>query len=150
MNSILHEWASENKIPKKALENLLDRFGVVFQLARNIPLDSRESALLNLVRLEESKRGTRLFRNNSGVAFDKSGRPVRFGLANESADRNRRVKSSDLIGIERGGRFVSLETKKPGWTFSGSVRELAQLNWIAFINAMGGRAKFVSSMVDYE
>jgi hypothetical protein len=149
MTDILTEWAVENKIQKNALRNLLERFGVLSSQFHNT-FDGRESSLQNQVRLHESRRGTRLFRNNSGVAYDKTGRPVRFGLANDSAQSNRRVKSSDLIGIEPGGRFVSLEIKRPGWIYAGSVEEEAQLNWIVFINAMGGRAKFVSSMVDYD
>ena len=149
MISELHVWAWENKIPKKVLDDLLTRLGVVLQLAHT-DSTGRESALQSLVRLRESERGTRLFRNNTGVAYDKNGRPVRFGLANDSARQNKVVKSSDLIGIQPDGRFVSLEIKSPGWTYSGTEREVAQLNWITFINAMGGRAKFVSSMEDYE
>jgi hypothetical protein len=84
------------------------------------------------------------------VAFDKTGRPVRFGLGNDSAKQNKVCKSSDLIGIDNDGKFVSLEIKRPGWVYRGTVEEFAQLNWILFINAMGGRAKFISSLVDYE
>ena len=149
MSNILMEWAIENKIKKNVIENLLARFGVLSSQFHNTADTGRESSLQNQVRLHESRRGTRLFRNNSGVAYDRTGRPVRFGLANDSAQSNRKVKSSDLIGIEPGGRFVSLEIKRPGWIYAGSVEEEAQLNWIVFINAMGGRAKFVSSMVDY-
>lgn len=150
MQNILHSWAKENKIPEKCIVDLLHRFGVVFRSTRGDRSD-RESSLQNAVRLAESRRGTRLFRNNSGVAYDRTGRPVRFGLANDSAQKNRTVKSSDLIGIEPGnGRFVSLECKRPGWVYSNTAEEIAQLNWIVFINSMGGRAKFVSSMVDYE
>ena len=41
-----------------------------------------------------------LWRNNVGVAFDNRGIPIRFGLANESKQMNKRVKSSDFIGIQ--------------------------------------------------
>ena len=150
MNSVIHDWAAENKIEKNTLENLLVRLGVVLCQFHNTSEAGREAALQNRVRTEESKRGTRLFRNNSGVAVDRYGRPVRYGLANDSAQLNRRVKSSDLIGIEDGGKFVSLEIKRPGWVYRGTAEEMAQLNWITFINAMGGRAKFVSSLTDYE
>lgn len=150
MNSILHQWATDHNIEKNALDDLLGRLCVVFTHFHKIQTASSESALQNKVRLRESEGGARLFRNNSGVAFDRTGRPVRFGLANDSTQSNKRVKSSDLIGIEPGGRFVSLEIKRPGWVFRGTGEEMAQLNWITFINAMGGRAKFVSSMVDYE
>lgn len=150
MNNILELWALENKISKKALEDLRTRFGVLLCASHSTALNGRESSLQTRIRLEESKRGVRLFRNNSGVAFDKSGRPVRFGLGNDSAAQNKIIKSSDLIGIDGEGRFVSLEVKRPGWVFGGTVEEIAQRRWIEFINAMGGRAKFVSSLDDYE
>lgn len=147
---MLHEWAFENKISKNAFENLLARLGVLFCPFHTTDGFTRESTLQDQVRIAEAHRGTRLFRNNSGVAYDKKGQPVRFGLANDSSQLNARVKSSDLIGIDDKGGFVSLEIKKPGWVYRGTDREKAQLNWITFINARGGRAKFVSSMADYE
>lgn len=105
-----------------------------------------EAAVQAGVRLLASQRGNRLWRNNVGALLDERGVPVRYGLANESPQQNKLLKSSDLIGIEREtGRFLSYECKEPGWRYTGTPREVAQLNWIGLINTLGGRAMFVTS-----
>lgn len=88
-----------------------------------------------------------LWRNNSGALTDDSGRLIRFGLGNDSAQANRRMKSADLIGIHRpSGRFVSIEVKRPGWKHSdASERDRAQAAWAATVAAMGGVALRVTS-----
>ena len=58
-----------------------------------------ESTIQAKVRLDASKLGWRLWRNNVGVLMDSRGVPVRFGLANDSAGVNKIIKSADLIGI---------------------------------------------------
>ena len=102
-----------------------------------------------------SQRGMRLWRNNTGVAFDQTGRPVRFGLSNESAQVNAKFKSSDLIGItpvviegRTVGVFTSLEIKHPGWKYTGGGRETAQKNWLDLVNSLGGIGKFITSLED--
>ena len=47
-----------------------------------------EAAVSNDVRLVAARAGTRLWRNNVGVLEDKTGRPVRSGLANDSKALN--------------------------------------------------------------
>lgn len=108
------------------------------------------------VRLEAASLGFRLFRNNVGVLYDANGRPVRFGLANESATMNAGIKSSDLVGWRRHlvtpddvGKtlavFLCRETKAPGWTFRpNNSREAAQARWIELVNADGGDAAFAT------
>lgn len=83
-----------------------------------------------------------LFRNIVGVScLDANGRPVRYGLANESPDQNKVIKSADLIGIRPVlieprhvghtiGQFVSREVKKGGWVYTGKGREAAQMAWV--------------------
>jgi hypothetical protein len=107
------------------------------------------------VRLEASEKGVKLFRNNVGVLEDKTGRPVRYGLGNDSPKMNEVIKSADLIGI-RGvliqphhighvfGQFVSREIKAPNWQYTGGGREPAQLAWANLINANGGDAAFAT------
>jgi hypothetical protein len=58
-------------------------------------------------------------------------------------------KSSDLIGIRpvsfggcHFGQFVARECKAPGWEYTGTLREKAQLNFLEFIASMGGDACF--------
>lgn len=107
------------------------------------------------IRLEASEKGVKLWRNNVGALLDKSGRLVRYGLANDSAALNDKIKSGDLIGwrpvvIRQEhvghmiGQFVSREVKEPGWQYTGTDREQAQLAWANLINAAGGDARFAT------
>jgi len=111
-----------------------------------------ESSVQAEIRLLASQRGWRLFRNNCGVLPDRNGRPVRFGLANDSAQLSREYKSGDLIGVrpvvvtqEMVGRtlgvFVSVEVKHPDWKPSASdERYQAQCRWRDLILSLGGYA----------
>lgn len=101
----------------------------------------------NQIRIEASKFGMRLWRNNSGVLNDTKGRPVRFGLGNDSKAVNARLKSGDLIGIYQ-GRFVSVEVKASDWRYTGNDRELAQKTWINLIRENGGIACFACDWND--
>jgi len=88
------------------------------------------------IRVEAGKRGIPLWRNNSGAMQDPTGRVVRYGLGNDSAQLNRRLKSSDLIGcvytmasaVEGSacprpfGLFLAIECKEDGWRFPESWR----------------------------
>lgn len=104
-----------------------------------------EAAVQAGVRLRASQMGDRLWRNNVGALLDERGVPVRYGLANESPQQNKVLKSSDLIGIERhSGRFLSYECKEPGWRYTGTPREVAQLNWIGLVCSLGGKARFIT------
>lgn len=116
-----------------------------------------EQELLNLVRLKAQDHNMMLWRNNSGVARSDAGRPVRFGLANDSKKLNDVFKSSDLIGIKTHtitaddvgkavGIFVAYEVKRPGWEYTGTSRELAQKAFLDFISRKGGISKFISSL----
>jgi hypothetical protein len=108
------------------------------------------------VRLEAAEKHKRLFRNNVGAASDRHGRPIRYGLANDSKALNKVIKSGDLIGWETIvitpdmvgqpiARFLSIECKPEGWTPSANdEHEQAQRRWADMVNAAGGRALFVS------
>lgn len=101
-----------------------------------------EATVQAAIRLEASRLGIHLWRNNVGALKDETGRYIRFGLANDSNAVNHRIKSGDLIGIRSGGIFVSREIKPLGWKFSGTEREWAQQRWIELVNAAGGDAAF--------
>ena len=112
-----------------------------------------EATVQSLVRLEAARKDCRLWRNNVGVLQDINGRPVRYGLANDSKQVNEVLKSADLIGWRRVriepqhvgsiiAQFVSRECKESSWRYAGSKREVAQLNWIKLVTADGGDAKF--------
>ena len=112
-----------------------------------------ETATQQAIRLEASRQGVRLFRNNNGACKDETGRLIRYGLGNDSAQVNRALKSSDLIGITpilvtpehvgmTHGIFTSIEVKREGWKYTGTSREVAQGAWIDLIISLGGKGQF--------
>lgn len=117
-----------------------------------------ESRASQAVALRASAWGSRLFRNNSGVLPDpNTGRPVRFGLGNESAKINKEMKSSDYIGWtsvvitpEMVGKQIAvvtaLEVKavgfKPKQEYRDGSREKAQNKFIQLIISAGGISGF--------
>jgi len=87
----------------------------------------------------------RLFRNNVGLGFTRTGTPIRFGL---------RVGSADLIGWKsvtitpnmvgrRVAVFVSIETKSPTGTPSPD-----QINWMQNVTEAGGLAGIARGLQD--
>jgi hypothetical protein len=150
----LTSWAIKWAIPYAAVDDLRREMGVVNTDPPLVPGQS-ESAIQSLVRLEASRLGARLFRNNVGLTHNENGGVIRFGLANDSERLNKRVKSSDLIGIQPVligphhigqvfGVFLAREVKRPGWCYTGTARERAQLCWLELINSMGGDACFAT------
>lgn len=156
---IFEQWAAEWGISPAAVSDLRRRllrqspdrpqFAVVDNPNR------LESPASDDVRLEASEQGLRLWRNNVGACHSNTGSYIRYGLANDSAKINKRIKSSDLIGIRplvitqemvgsTVGQFVAREMKRPGWSFSGTDRELAQLRFLELVAAMGGDACFAT------
>jgi hypothetical protein len=107
-----------------------------------------ETAVLAELRLEASRHGFTLWRNNSGAARDVGGRLIRFGLGNESAALWKVWKSSDLVGIGPGGRLLAVECKPPGWRWTGTAHELAQLAFLTNVIQLGGIAGFCTSADD--
>lgn len=117
-----------------------------------------EGRASQVVALRASAWGSRLFRNNSGVLPDpNTGRPVRFGLGNESPKVNQVIKSSDYIGWtpvlvtpEMVGSTVAvitaLEAKAVGFVpkvqYRDGSREKAQDKFMQLIIKAGGIAGF--------
>lgn len=113
-----------------------------------------ESSVLQIIKLEASRKGVRLWRNNVGCVYSgEDKRFIRYGLANESANMNKVIKSADLIGIrpvtitpdmvgKTIGQFISREIKHPGWRYHDNEREKAQLAWAELIISLGGDACF--------
>lgn len=105
------------------------------------------------LRRAATEAGWRVWRNNVGVAFDATGRPVRYGLANDSTAVNTHIKSSDLVGIRPVtvtaemvgtviGQFVAIEVKHERWKYKGTDRERAQFKFLSLVGSMGGSAAF--------
>jgi len=119
-----------------------------------------ESAVQTQQRLEAARMGLLLYRNNVGACEDKTGRLIRYGLANDSAEQNRHIKSSDLIGMttvvvtsdmigRRVAVFTAAECKRSDWQFSqADERACAQLRFHEIVRAAGGFAGFVQKPGD--
>lgn len=140
----LNQWAIKWGVSVEALQDLKLQMGIADITPPSPNGVTTEQGAQTQVRIAASKAGWRLWRNNVGVLKDDRGVPVRYGLCNDSSKLNKLIKSSDLIGINDRGQFVAREVKKPGWRYTGTERERAQLNFIELINAMGGDAKFTT------
>lgn len=150
----ISEWAAKWGVPPAAIEDL--RAWLFPYIPKQpLPGDKSEAAAQARVRLEASKKGCRLWRNNNGAFMDKRGVPIRYGLANESKAVNSETKSSDLIGIKpilitpdhvgaTIGQFMSREMKERDWVFTGTPEEIAQRNWLELITIFGGDACFAT------
>lgn len=115
-----------------------------------------ESAVQQRVRLELARAGALAWRNNTGACEDKTGRLIRYGLANDSAQMNRVIKSSDLVGVipvvitpEMVGRtigvFAAIECKSSDWHMTPSdQRAQAQQRFIDLVRSVGGVGGFVT------
>lgn len=145
----LTEWANRwaAHIPQQALLELTAALAPPVQVVPLIQRDKRddEGAVLDATRLHASIAGVRVFRNNVGAGKLSNGNFIRWGLANESSLQNDTLKSSDLIGITPTGQFWARECKRAGWVYTGTPREVAQLNFINLINSLGGDAAFTTS-----
>lgn len=152
---ILDEWAKKWNISYEAIEELKKTFGLLENpmISNRFPL--KEGAVQNLIKLEASQKGCRLWRNNVGALYTQDGSFLRYGLANESSSINKKIKSADLIGIKpikitkemigiTIGQFISREVKKENWSYRGTEDEKAQLAWIELINSLGGDACFAN------
>lgn len=150
----LHEWALRHHVTAQAFNELLLLMGSVDD-DKFTESAKPETAVQNDVRILASSQGWFLNRNNVGVLKDVTGRPVRYGLANDTKAKNKVLKSGDLIGIkpvlitlqhvgQTIGQFASLECKEAGWHYTATEHEKAQLSWVKLILARGGYAKFTT------
>lgn len=158
MNPSIYKWAIRHGVSPAALNELKAIFGL--SGGHTVPPEIKggsEAAVQSAVRLEASRVGVHLWRNNVGVLQDARGVPVRFGLANDSKQLNSVIKSGDLIGwrpilITPGhvgmtiGQFVSRECKPAGWVYTGAGREPAQLAWAELATSAGADAAFCSGV----
>ncbi len=141
---MIKEWARRWNVSEIALADLRTLMVGDYDSLTE-PVLGSEAAVSNQVRLAASRKGIRLFRNNLGAGRLENGSYVRWGLCNDSAALNAKIKSSDLIGIRPDGIFIAREVKHAGWKYKGTPREEAQLRFIELITALGGDAKFTCS-----
>lgn len=140
--------------------------------SNGVPVGSSEARTQQNIRLAVAKQGGMTWRNNVGAtpaavqySCAKCGfkgeikqQPVRYGLANDSHQMNKYIKSSDLIGIRPVlitsemvgtviGQFLAIECKHEGWSYKGNEHEEAQANWLALITGKGGLAVFSNGSI---
>lgn len=121
-----------------------------------------EDQVKSELRLKIAQEGrTTVFRNNCGAVQDKTGRVIRYGLANDSARINEVLKSHDLIGWTRVtitpemvgqtvAVFTSIECKREGWIPNPNDKlEQAQRNWANAVTQAGGIARFISDAEEW-
>ena len=148
----LNQWAQRHSISAQAMQDLYALMGVGNTLAP-AGAGTSEAVVTQRVRIAESRKGNRLWRNNNGACEDITGRQVRYGLGNDSSQINKVFKSSDLIGITphvvissdvglRLGIFTAIEVKRGGWSYKGTAREIAQFNWLKLVLSLGGIGRF--------
>lgn len=152
---MLNEWAIQWGIRPEALVDLRARMRAVNTGEPETLTGRSEAAVQAAVRLEASKKGAILWRNNVGGYYDETGRFIRYGLANDSKAMNQTIKSHDLIGLQPVeitpamvgrtiGQFVSREVKPGDWRFTGTKREQAQLKFADLVISLGGDASFAT------
>jgi len=163
------EWCAKHNVSRAALDELA-QLSVAPPSEMSQSEDKSEAYVQSRVKLEAASKGIYAWRNNVGAAalIDKDKlceqcqyfakeRPIRWGLANDSPQRNARIKSGDLIlGIptlitpemvgSRILKFGSRECKREDWHWRGTERELGQLAWATLINGAGGDAMIVKSV----
>lgn len=151
---IFAAWAAKWRVPPAAIAELQTSV-LGLDGTPGAVTGKSEAAVQSQVRLEASRKGGRLWRNNVGAGYAEDGSFMRWGLANDSAQVNKVIKSADLIGLRPVaitpahvglvlGQFVSREVKASGWTYRGTGREIAQLNWATLVNTLGGDACFAT------
>lgn len=156
MDIEVNTWALKWGVCLQALTELHAIFGTLPPAAIAGGTEESEAAVQSLVRLEAARKGLTLWRNNVGVLSDERGVPVRYGLGNDSARLNKVLKSADLIGWRpilvtpahvgsRIAQFISRECKRPGWIYTATEAEQAQLKWAQAVRAGGGDACFVTA-----
>jgi hypothetical protein len=151
----LYLWAARWNIPLDAVMELRHEMGLTPSTVPTHVDATTETGVQKRERLVVAQTGGLLWRNNVGALYAEDGRIVRYGLANESSQMNKKIKSSDLIGIQPIvitedmvgtviGQFVARETKHPGWQYKGTAREEAQLKFMELVISRGGAASFCS------
>lgn len=115
-------------------------------------------------RFNAAAQGALAWRNNVGATPSKCHEcnaplpVIRYGLANDSSRLNSQIKSSDLIlAIPRIiqpqdigktiAQFGAIETKRPGWRYTGKEQETGQAAWLALVNKIGGYGCFSTGEV---
>ena len=160
MIDLIHRWAVQEQVHPHAVARLLVSLGVGFEPlhAMDVRVGASEAAVQQRVRTALAISGVMNWRNNVGAMMDDKGNMVRFGLCNDTAALNKRIKSSDLIGVSSApitqamvglprGQFVARECKAQGWKYTGTEHEIAQLKFGQIVIAAGGDFAFTTGSI---
>jgi len=119
-----------------------------------------EAEAKEAVLLRAGQWGSRLFKNNSGVAYTEGGRPVFFGLGNEGKKDDDSFRTPDDVGWtmvtitpEMVGKkvavFTCIDSKKVGFVvkmnYSKGTREYGQKKFFDLVTSANGIAGFAST-----
>ncbi|QIG67457.1 hypothetical protein EVB39_128 [Rhizobium phage RHph_TM3_3_9] len=157
-----HEWADKWGVPPAAVAEWLSQLTPPDVNKNEQGSESRVGAEL---RLKAVGYGA-LWRNNAGAYSDDTGRMIRYGLGNDSANWWKDWRSGDYAGItsvkvqphhvgRTFGVFTMIEAKKPDWNprdlnRPSNTRERAQMTCLTHVASLGGIAGFATSTADYE
>ena len=140
-------WSIKWHIPLAAVADLKRQMGLDGYITDTFETGvGTEAGAQTAIRLEAAQKDIILWRNNVGALQDETGRWVRYGLANDSKAMNQRIKSHDLVGLRPDGQFISREVKEPGWHYTGTKREKAQMKFMELVLAHGGDAGFATGV----
>lgn len=170
------EWAARHPAAAAELHQMLDGSAVSHEANGKLEAWAQQQVRLKVAQhFVETAAGpvhAMGWRNNVGAIpakepcvcprcsfkFDLKRQPFRYGLANDSAKLNATIKSGDLIlAIPRMilpqhvgqviAQFGSIETKRPGWRYTGKGQEPGQMAWNSLITRLGGYATFSTGEV---
>lgn len=163
------EWAAKHPA---AAADMAQMIGATEWIADSKTAGKSESWSQKTARINIANQGAYSWRNNVGAMPSKCqcgaklccpacGKGLghhRWGLANDSPQLNKKFKSSDLIlAIPRLitsnmvgtviAQFGAVETKRPGWRYMKTEREMGQANWLALVQKIGGYATFTTGEI---
>lgn len=140
------EWAQRWGVHDVAIAELL---AMTQPIIHSQPSSSGQ-ATQQAIRLEASKNGNAMWRNNNGACMDDTGRLIRYGLGHDSKRLSEVWKSGDLVGMQKGtGRLVMCEVKHSAWRAPENDRDRAQEKALMQVNALGGIGFFATHVDDY-
>lgn len=155
----LVQWALRHGVSHAALADLRHMMGMGFDSPQpEVIGGGSEAAVTSRVRLEAPTKGVILWRNNLGAYQDEHGNFIRYGLANESAAMNKKIKSSDYIGLRRKlitladvghiiGQGVAREIKAEGWRYNEhDPHHAAQAKFGEIFASYGGDFAFATGV----
>lgn len=127
--------------------------------------ETPETIAKRVVLLRVGQYRSRMFKNNTGVAYTENGRPVFFGLGNDGKKDDDSIRTPDDVGWttititpEMVGKevavFTAIDSKKLGFVvksdYTKGTREYGQNKFFNLVLKSGGIAGFASCAADVD